>query len=223
VTVALQPRPGFNWLQVEWGAPDEPVSDRCSYCGDPFPDIDAPDYEIPLRIWRRGGQFDGWTAAFCVHCQAAWFGIQTFPEPHCEICEDAGCPACEGGDGGWTACGTGAALPELEGDAPEPDAPELGPCCICEREDGVRNIVMLERRCAVTGHGWGCYGCGLPPDGASAVLRDDCLALFKRDPSTLRLACRGYPGEDGRIWVDELPPEPFEHDMTKHEAADGRH
>jgi hypothetical protein len=73
---ALRPRPGFDWLMVNWGGPDEPRTDRCSYCDDPFPDRDESDF-VPLILSRT----DGWVAEFCDHCQAAWFGIETFPEP----------------------------------------------------------------------------------------------------------------------------------------------
>jgi len=47
----LQPRPGFDWLRVNWGGPDEPRSDRCSYCGDLFPEDDEADF-IPLIMWN---------------------------------------------------------------------------------------------------------------------------------------------------------------------------
>ena len=70
----LVPRPGFNPLTVAWGGPDQVRTDRCSYCGDPFPE----DEEfVPLILWNG----EGWVAEFCDHCQAAWFGIKTFPEP----------------------------------------------------------------------------------------------------------------------------------------------
>ena len=71
----LRPRPGFIPLAVNWGGPEERRTDRCSYCGDPFPE-DGSDF-VPLIVWRA----DGWVAEFCDHCQAAWFGIKTFPEP----------------------------------------------------------------------------------------------------------------------------------------------
>jgi hypothetical protein len=73
----LQPRPGFDWMRVNWGGPDEPRTDRCSYCGDPFPEDDEADF-IPLIMWNAAG----FCAEFCEHCQAAWFGVQTFPEPY---------------------------------------------------------------------------------------------------------------------------------------------
>jgi hypothetical protein len=70
---------------------------------------------------------------------------------------------------------------------------------------------MLDKRCVVSGHGWGCLVCGLPADGASYVLCDDCHD-HQRAP---RFACRGYPGEDGRIAIQMLTTS-FKHDMSKH-------
>ena len=69
---ALAPRPGFDWTMVSWGGPDEPVSDRCGYCGD-----DIPEDSVPLIL----GNDAGWCARFCDHCQAAWWGVETFDDP----------------------------------------------------------------------------------------------------------------------------------------------
>ena len=76
MSATLQPRPGFDWNKVNWGGPDQTRTDRCSYCGDPFPDELESDF-VPLMLWNR----EGWAAEFCEHCQAAWWGIETFPEP----------------------------------------------------------------------------------------------------------------------------------------------
>lgn len=65
----MKPRPGFDWLRVNWGAPDEPASDRCSYCDEPIP-VDA----FPLRLWRVA---DGWAAVFCDDCMAIWWEMTT--------------------------------------------------------------------------------------------------------------------------------------------------
>lgn len=59
---------------------------------------------------------------------------------------------------------------------------KLGSCCACGREDETcRNIVMLSVRAPVPGAGWGCVVCGLPLDGAIAVLCDACMKA-KREP-----------------------------------------
>ncbi len=93
---------------------------------------------------------------------------------------------------------------------------EVGPCCMCETEAGVRNLVMLDRRCVIAGHGWGCFVCGLPSDGATAVLCDGCLERYRADASLLRFACAGYPATDGRVPIEQLPPGEFRHGDAIH-------
>lgn len=93
----------------------------------------------------------------------------------------------------------------------------LGCCCMCGKDDKtVRNMVMLDRRCAVPGHGWGCVVCGLLSDGAVAVLCDACGARWQQDNKLLKVACRGYPATEGRIAIAELPAGEFKHDEAKH-------
>lgn len=95
------------------------------------------------------------------------------------------------------------------------DAPSLGPCCGCERDTAgsVHTIVMLEFRNKVPGHGWGCFVCNLPCDGASAVLCDDCREKLEHGVEVIRFGCRGYPGTDGRAPIETFN-EPFMHDTT---------
>lgn len=66
----LAPRPGFEWCAVNWGGPDEPRTEVCSYC-------DAPldEESVPLILWNR----EGWCAEFCDQCQETWWGIATLP------------------------------------------------------------------------------------------------------------------------------------------------
>jgi hypothetical protein len=98
------------------------------------------------------------------------------------------------------------------------DLPDLGPCCICGRSGAVRTLLMLDRRGPRPGHGWGCFVCGLPCDGASAVLCDPCVDRYRADESALRFVCDGWPAE-GRIAVAELPDgSPFVHDPAAHAA-----
>jgi hypothetical protein len=100
------------------------------------------------------------------------------------------------------------------------DMPKLGPCCMCESIWGAWNILMLPLRGIVKGHGWGCFVCDLPCDGAIAVLCDDCLAIYQVHESALRFVCRGYSASDGRVPIAELPQEPFDHDNSKHREDD---
>jgi len=88
----------------------------------------------------------------------------------------------------------------------------LGSCCSCQKEGPeVRNAVMLDKRAVISGHGWGCFVCGLPNDGAVYVQCDECLS--RNRPAIW--ACRGYPATEGRILIEHLMM-PFEHDMSKH-------
>ena len=96
----------------------------------------------------------------------------------------------------------------------EDETPDFGACCVCETTEGIRNMIMLDKRAQVSGHGWGCVVCGLPSDGANAVLCDPCFDRFRQDPSVLTIACRGYPATDGRVAIAEL--EPFQHNEWLH-------
>jgi hypothetical protein len=98
----------------------------------------------------------------------------------------------------------------------------LGPCCICETDQDVRNIAMLDQRAPIAGHGWGCVVCDLPPDGALAVLCDRCAGGFESKILKLQFACRGYPASEGRVPFEDLDPAPFEHDRRKHPEASRR-
>jgi hypothetical protein len=73
------PRPGFDPMRINWGGPDEPRTEHCSYCGD------ALDEERGLILWNS----EGWCAEFCDHCMATWFGFETFdevePQPEPEV------------------------------------------------------------------------------------------------------------------------------------------
>ncbi len=92
------------------------------------------------------------------------------------------------------------------------DHPELGPCCACGGHKRVRNIVMLDQRAPVPGTGWGCVTCGLPADGALAVVCDACA----RDRAPLAAVCRGMPADGKRCPIEDLADVRFGHDMAKH-------
>jgi hypothetical protein len=70
---SLTPKPGFNWLQVGWGGPDEPAAEECSYCGEPI-----PEETVPLILFRD----DGWCARFCDACMVTWWGFMPQPPPN---------------------------------------------------------------------------------------------------------------------------------------------
>jgi hypothetical protein len=101
---------------------------------------------------------------------------------------------------------------------PRDGTEDLGPCCVCEGTRHVRNIFCLAHKSPIPGHGWGCVVCGLPSDGATAVVCDDCLQGGDVGPR-LRFACRGYPGTEGRVPLGELRGT-HEHDRTRHFRGD---
>jgi hypothetical protein len=78
---------------------------------------------------------------------------------------------------------------------------DLGACCACGcTGPSVRNLLLLEKKAPISSHGWGCVVCGLPPDGASAVVCDACLD----QEAELIWACRGYPATEGRVGIEIL-------------------
>jgi len=92
---------------------------------------------------------------------------------------------------------------------------DLGPCCACQRAASTK-VVMLEILSPTPGHGWGCIDCGLPPNGAIAVVCDDCF----RDQRRLLYVCTGFPGTEGRTHWSAMKQEAFLHDQSKHAPED---
>ena len=75
----------------------------------------------------------------------------------------------------------------------------LGTCCACGRATlTVRNVYALPFKAPVPGTGWGCVECGLPMDGAQAVVCDECHDAGKRPVKI----CYGYPKENVRVWLE---------------------
>jgi hypothetical protein len=92
--------------------------------------------------------------------------------------------------------------------------PDFGPCCACGQSGpAVRNILMLPQKAPIAGHGWGCVQCGLPSDGAVAIVCDDCLQDDALPP--LQWACCGFPATDGRVPITELIGH-HEHNLDLH-------
>lgn len=108
------------------------------------------------------------------------------------------------------------------------DLPDLGVCCCCglSSKEGahVRNILSLHKLAPVPGTGWGCFKCGIPSDGAQAVLCDNCIEGLGKDkpqpehkfPCTVRWACKGYLATGERVKESELTGE-FNHRMGFHQ------
>ncbi|NUM44830.1 MAG: hypothetical protein HUU38_08980 [Anaerolineales bacterium] len=95
---------------------------------------------------------------------------------------------------------------------------DFGPCCACgQTKPDVRNIVSLHKRYPPSDRktsGWGCFQCGLPIEGANAVVCDECLETGV----PIRFVVLGYltDPDHPRIPLDQLPSEPFDHDYFKH-------
>ena len=92
--------------------------------------------------------------------------------------------------------------------------PDFGACCACGSTDNVRNVMMLDQRGPVAGKGWGCIVCGLPSDGAIAVLCDACIEAG----ASPRMVVVGYAADGRRMPIAELDATPFTHDPIKHGA-----
>jgi hypothetical protein len=98
------------------------------------------------------------------------------------------------------------------------DPPTLGPCCVCETQHGVRNIVCLDMPCPTPGRGWGCVVCDVPCNGAVAVLCDTCLKLTEGRVADIDYVCTGHPATDGRTPMAAVSGV-FGHDMLRHPEA----
>lgn len=86
-----------------------------------------------------------------------------------------------------------------------------GPCCACRRSDvDVRNLIMLPFRAPQPGTGWGCVVCGLPSDGAIALVCDACLATG----ASILDCCEGYTTSGQRASVAGAAP--FDHRNVPH-------
>lgn len=93
---------------------------------------------------------------------------------------------------------------------------DFGPCCACGGTENVKNVIGINRLAPTPGKGWGCKICGLPSNGAVAVVCDDCL----ESEATVKFACAGYALETGRVLVANLK-EAFGH-LFNHEAHSGQ-
>ncbi len=95
----------------------------------------------------------------------------------------------------------------------EVDFPEIdfGSCCCCERENKPRNLISIPVKGPVPGKGWGCYVCGLPCDGAIAVVCDECLA----EQRPIKWVIYGWAAGGERVLLSTCA-EPFGHDLRFH-------
>ncbi len=75
----------------------------------------------------------------------------------------------------------------------------------------MRNIISLPKKAPIPGSGWGCFVCGLPADGAIAVVCDRCL----ESKAEIKFACVGYAAANKRFPVEQLIGD-HQHDMSRH-------
>ncbi|MEH2067866.1 MAG: hypothetical protein V7K47_06820 [Nostoc sp.] len=94
---------------------------------------------------------------------------------------------------------------------------DLGPCCGCgSTEVRAQNILTLDKKAPVPGTGWSCMVCGIPADGAIAVVCDECLAQLKQGHEVLKYAVYGDALDKLRCNIHELT-EAFEHKNISHD------
>lgn len=166
------------------------------------------------RRWERAEQIAHRLLSEAVPCDAdLYVEGPDFAALGIRACRECGCTDDQACDGGceWVEDDLCSRCAMLQRTARHDPGVYLGPCCMCDGTESVNNVIMLSRRGAVPGHGWGCVVCSLPMDGAYAVLCDTCLPKWQADNSLLTVACRGYPGKEGRILVAELPDGEFDH------------
>jgi hypothetical protein len=91
-----------------------------------------------------------------------------------------------------------------------------GDCCHCLRPclevGAIVNLIFLKQRAPVAGTGWGCKTCGIPEDGAMAVLCEEC----HKESKPILYACIGLVIENNRVPIESLSKEPFEHNVHAH-------
>jgi hypothetical protein len=108
------------------------------------------------------------------------------------------------------------------------DSVDLGTCCECGGEptpdNPVRTLMLLDFKMPEdVGNGWGCFQCGLPMEGATAVICDACAesigAAGKIEPRYIMV---GTETKCGRLAIDQIQPKiPHRHNMALHPEEDG--
>ncbi|MBG1268269.1 hypothetical protein [Nostoc sp. WHI] len=134
------------------------------------------------------------------------------------------CPKCEStrtnyqeNYGYWECLDCGYVWAD-DGDDPdyEEESLDLGTCCGCGcTGETVQNLVMLQKKAPVPGTGWGCVVCGVPSDGAVAVVCNDCLARLEIQPDVIKEVVYGYATEKKRYSLAALT-EFFDHKDILH-------
>ena len=91
---------------------------------------------------------------------------------------------------------------------------DYGSCCICESKTDVRNIIQLDYKVALES-GWGCVQCGLPAEGAVAIVCDGCIERYSDNIEGKII----YLMDGGQRRIAVPPVEGciiHEHDLSRH-------
>lgn len=112
-------------------------------------------------------------------------------------------------------CNLPAGIKALGGVIFGSSGPDLGLCCACNQEKATA-IIMINRRALIPGHGWGCFVCHQPSDGAAVVLCDHC----RENAVPVRFVYCGFASADGRMPIQECSVE-FDHDLSFHPGVGG--
>lgn len=89
-------------------------------------------------------------------------------------------------------------------------------CCACgELREDVHNVVCLPVKAPIPGTGWGCVECGLPADGALALVCDSCALRPDDEQRAVEFAYNGPVGGPELVQVKWLTGQ-WQHDLTKH-------
>lgn len=87
----------------------------------------------------------------------------------------------------------------------------FGPCCCCQQVVPLTAVAMLSFKAPTPGTGWGCYQCGLPMDGAIALVCDRCAD----SNAEIRFVCGDLPSKPDRVSIAQLQAG-HDHDLSKH-------
>lgn len=87
-------------------------------------------------------------------------------------------------------------------------------CCACEKQDAsVCNVVCMPFKGPIGFAGWGCFVCDLEPNGAVAILCNDCINAGAEP----RFIAGGKFASDGvLVPLEGFERKPFDHNWSKH-------
>jgi hypothetical protein len=92
------------------------------------------------------------------------------------------------------------------------------PCCGCRVDRKLTWLVHVSRLAPTPGTGWGCDGCGLPNNGAVALICDPCRALG--NAVVIRDVCTAVANRSGRTPIELVERTAFDHRWERHPRKD---